>query len=194
LVNLDSVPSDGGSIPPASTYLPGPTDALGRPVTDEGYDLHLITHREVTHTKSRTIADYWLLTVLPEGIFLISKADAARLGLKNGDRVKVISASNPAGVWDLKNGVKKPMIGKLTVTETIRPGVVSFSLGHGHWAYGASDMVINGVRIRGDKRRAAGLHANAAMGVDPVLKNTCLSDVTGASAVFYDTKVKLVKV
>jgi hypothetical protein len=29
--------------------------------------------------------------------------------------------------------------------------------------------------------------------VDPVLKNTCLSDLTGGSAVFYDTQVKLVK-
>ena len=125
---------------------------------------------------------------------MINKADAARLGFKNGERVKVVSASNLEGVWDLKNGVKKPMIGKLTVTDTIRPGVISFSLGHGHWAYGASNMVINGKKISGDKRRQAGLHANAAMRVDPVLKNTCLSDVTGASAVFYDTKVKLVNV
>jgi anaerobic selenocysteine-containing dehydrogenase len=184
----------GKPFPGVATYLPGPTDALGRPLTDEGYDLHLITHREVTHTKSRTIADYWLLTVLPEGILMISKADAARLGFKNGDQVKVASASNPEGVWDLKNGVKKPMIGKLTVTDTIRPGVVSFSLGHGHWAYGASDVVINGKKIRGDKRREVGVHANAAMRIDPLLKDTCLSDVTGASAVFYDTKVKLVKV
>jgi len=177
-----------------ATYLPAPTDVLGRPVADEGYDLTLITHREVTQTKSRTISNYWLLSVLPEGIFVISTADAQRLGFKNGDRVKVLSASNPEGVWDFKNGHKKAMIGELTVTEGIRPGVVSFSLGHGHWAYGASDVVINGKRIRGDKRRAKGIHANAAMRVDPVLKNTCLSDVTGASAVFYDTRVKLVKV
>jgi tetrathionate reductase subunit A len=76
----------------------------------------------------------------------------------------------------------------------IRPGVVSFSLGHGRWAYGSSDVVINGKKIPGDKRRNAGLHANAAMRVDPVLKNTCLSDVIDASAVFYDTKVKLIRV
>lgn len=52
-------------------------------------------------------------------------------------------------------------------------------------------MVINGKKIPGDKRRNAGLHANAAMRVDPVLKNTCLSDGVG---VFYDTKVKLIRV
>ncbi|MBI2987822.1 MAG: molybdopterin-dependent oxidoreductase [Deltaproteobacteria bacterium] len=184
----------GKPFPGVATYLPASADVLGRPVADAGYDLTLITHREITHTKSRTISNYWLLTVLPEGIFTISKSDAQRLGFKNGDRVKVLSASNPEGVWDLKNGHKKPMIGKVTVIEGIRPGVVSFSLGHGHWAYGASDVVINGKRIRGDKRRALGIHANAAMRIDPVLKNTCLSDMTGASAVFYDTKVKLVKV
>jgi hypothetical protein len=31
------------------------------------------------------------------------------------------------------------------------------------------------------------------MRVDPVLKNTTLSDVVGGSAVFYQTQVKLVK-
>jgi anaerobic selenocysteine-containing dehydrogenase len=178
----------------AAAYLPAGTDVLGRPVVDEGYDLTLLTYREITQTKSRTIADYWLLSILPEGVFAISKTDAERLGFKDGDRVKVLSASNPEGIWDLGNGRKKPMIGRLTVIDGIRPGVVSFSVGYGHWAYGASDVVINGKRIRGDKRRGLGLHANAAMRVDPVLKNTCLSDVTGASAVFYDTKVKLIRV
>lgn len=184
----------GKAFPGIATYIPAPSDALGRPIADEGYDLNLITHREVMQTKSRTIANYWLLSILPEGAFYINRADAERLGLKSGDRVKVVSASNPEGVWDFKNGRKRPMVGKVTVTEGIRPGVVSFSVGHGHWAYGAGDVVINGKRIRGDERRGKGLHANAAMRVDPVLKNTCLSDLTGASAVFYDTKVRLVRV
>jgi hypothetical protein len=33
-----------------------------------------------------------------------------------------------------------------------------------------------------------------ALRVDPHIKNTCVFDVTGCSAVFYDTRVKLVKV
>jgi hypothetical protein len=32
------------------------------------------------------------------------------------------------------------------------------------------------------------------MRVDPVMKNVTLSDLTGGSAVFYDTKVKVEKV
>ena len=71
--------------------------------------------------------------------------------------------------------------------------MVAFSLGHGHFAYGASDVVVDGETVKADERRARGVHANAAMRVDPHLGNRCLSDITGGSAVFYDTQVKLVK-
>jgi anaerobic selenocysteine-containing dehydrogenase len=184
------------------TYLPI-ADSVGKPLEDEthGFDLHLITHREIVATKSRTIGNYWLLSVMPENFVVMNSLDAQRLGLKAGDRVQIISASNPQGEWDLANGTKVPMIGTVQVTEGIRPGVISFALGYGHWAYGATDIVIDGAVVRGDERRratglggVAGIHANAAMRVDPYLKNMCLVDVYGGSAVFYDTKVKVVKV
>ncbi|MBI3988417.1 MAG: hypothetical protein HY347_02240 [candidate division NC10 bacterium] len=139
-------------------------------------------------------ADYWLLSLLPENSILLNKRDADRLGLKEGDQVKVVSVTNPEGAWDLKNGRKIPMLGKVRVIQGIRPGVIAFSLGHGHWAYGSNDVIVDGQVIKGDPRRATGIHANAALRVDPVLKNTCLSDLTGGSAVFYDTRVKLIKV
>ena len=176
-----------------ATYFPAPVDSLGQPVVDDGYDLRLITYRLMFHTKSRTISNYWLLGVAPENHILVNKRDAGRLGVEDGDRVRIVSASNPDGVWDLRNGHKKPMEGKVKVIEGIRPGVVAFSLGHGHWAYGASDVVVDGETVKADERRAKGVHGNAAMRVDPHLGNTCLSDITGGSAVFYDTQVKLVK-
>jgi anaerobic selenocysteine-containing dehydrogenase len=174
-------------------YFEAPVDSLGQPVVDEGYDLNLITYRVMFQTKSRTIGNYWLLGLLPENHVLVNKADADRLGLSDDDTVRIVSASNTEGVWDLKNGHQKPMEGKVKVIEGIRPGVVAFSLGHGHWAYGASDVVVDGETVKADERRAKGIHANAALRVDPNLGNTCLSDITGGSAVFYDTKVKLVK-
>ncbi len=179
-----------------ATYIPAPQDVLGNPLEDEkaGYDLVLITYREIFHTKSRTISNYWLLGVAPENYVLLNAQDAARLGLTDGDSVKVVSPDNPEGVWDLGNGQKKPMVGKVKGVQGLRPGVVAFSLGHGHWAYGASDIVIDGQVVKGDPRRATGVHANAAMRVDPYLKNTCLVDPVGGSAVFYDTRVKVVKV
>ncbi|MCX8084400.1 MAG: molybdopterin-dependent oxidoreductase [Calditerrivibrio sp.] len=160
----------------------------------QGYDLHLITQRDITQTKSRTVTNYWLLSVYPENSIVINPLDAKKYGLKQGDKVQVMSATNKEGVWDLKHGNKKPMIGKVFISETIRPGVITFTLGHGHFATGASDQIIDGVKIKGDPRRAAGIHANAAMLIDPYLKNTCLLDPVGGSAVFYDTKVTLKKV
>ena len=145
-------------------------------------------------TKSRTVVDYWLLSIVPENAVVINGLDAKRLGLKSGDLVKVVSATNREGVWDLKNGTKKPMIGKVLVTETIMPGVITFTLGHGHWATGASDVVIDNTIVKGDPRRATGIHSNAAMWVDPHLRNTCMLDPVGGSVSFYDTKVMLVKV
>jgi anaerobic selenocysteine-containing dehydrogenase len=177
-------------------FMDSPADCLGRKLDDEakGFDLTLITHRVISQTKSRTSGNYWLEALYPENFIDISRADAHRLKLSNGDRVKVVSATNEEGVWDLAPGYKKPMIGKVRIQEGLRPGVTAFSLGHGHWAYGAGDVVIDGVKVPGDPRRATGIHANAAMRVDPVLKNTGLVDLVGGSAVFYQTQVKLVKV
>jgi hypothetical protein len=86
------------------------------------------------------------------------------------------------------------MIGKVKTTQGIRPGVMAFGLGFGHWSYGGVDFTIDGTTIKGDPRRVRGFHANAAMRVDPYLGNTTLVDPVGGSAVFYDTKVKLEKV
>jgi anaerobic selenocysteine-containing dehydrogenase len=171
-------------------------DTLDRPPVEQskGYDLHLITQRDIKMTKSRAISNQYMTTLMPENSIIINSKDARRLGLENGNKVKVVSATNPEGVWDLKNGRIKPMVGTIQVTETIRPGIITFTLGHGIWATGADDMVIDGQLIKGDSRRGGGIHANAAMWIDPHLKNTCMIDKVGGSVSFYDTKVKLVKV
>ena len=160
----------------------------------EGYELALITHRSIVHTKSRTIVDPWLSPLLPSNGILINPVDAKRLGLTDGQMVKMVSATNPSGEWELGAGNKKAMIGRVTLTQTMRPGVTSFVLGFGHWATGAADMLIDGVVIRGDARRATGIHSNAAMWVDPALKNTCMIDPVGGSVSFYDTYVRLIPV
>jgi len=187
----------GKSNPGYGTYIPITVSTGKTPREEgleEGYPLSLITQRDVRMTKSRTAVDYWLLASLPENSIIINSVDAKKLGLKDGDKVKVVSATNQEGIWDLKNGTKKPMAGKVTVTETIMPGVITFFLGFGHWATGAADVTIDGKLIKGDPRRATGIHANAAMWIDPYLKNTCMLDPVGGSVSFYDTKVKLVKV
>jgi anaerobic selenocysteine-containing dehydrogenase len=158
----------------------------------KGHSLHLITHRTISQTKSRTVSNYWLRPLMPENAILINPVDAQRLGLADGQRVRVVSATNPRGEWDLKAAGTKAMIGAVKLTQTLRPGVVSFALGFGHWATGARDIEVDGVRIEGEAQRGAGLHANAAMWTDPSLPNTSLFDPVGGSVSFYDTMVSLV--
>ena len=186
----------GKSNPGYATYVPIST-ALGKSPKDEGltegYPLHLITQRDVTQTKSRTITNYWLLSILPENLVILNPLDGKKMGIQDGDSVKFVSATNKEGVWDLGNGKKMEMRGKVKLTETIKPGVVTFTIGHGQWASGATDVVIDGKVIKGDPKRATGFNANAAMWIDPHLKNTCMIDPVGGSVSFYDTKVNLVK-
>lgn len=189
---------DGEHFSGVARYFEPGVDATGTPVSAqdeaEGYDLTLITHRTITQTKSRTISNYWLLAVEPTNHIIMNTVDVRRLGLSEGDRVRVISKTNSEGVWDLGNGTKVPMEGEIKALEGLRPGTISFTLGYGHWAYGASDITIDGEVLKADPRRATGIHANAAMRTDGHNPNTCLRDLVGGSAVFYDTQVKVEKV
>ncbi|MBW6485228.1 MAG: hypothetical protein K0B01_03640 [Syntrophobacterales bacterium] len=85
------------------------------------------------------------------------------------------------------------MVGKIKAVEGMAPGSIAVSWSFGHWGYGASDASVNGKTIKGDKRRTSGLCPNAAMKIDPVLKNSCMTDPIGGSASFYETRVNLVK-
>ncbi len=171
---------------PVADFTGQPTDKLR-----DGHELALITHRTISQCKSRTITNPWLTPLMPDNGILINPADAARLGLRHGQMVKIASATNPTGQWPLTATQHKPMVGKLVLTQTMRPGVISFALGFGHWATGAADVTIDGHLIRGEPRRAAGVHANAAMWTDPHVTNTCMFDPVGGSVSFYDTHVKL---
>ena len=173
---------------PVMDYLGDEPDALR-----DGYDLAMITHRVISQTKSRTIADPWLSALMPANGIMVNTKDVDRLGLADGEEVRIVSATNTEGTWDLGNGNTKHMVGKVIATERMRPGVVSFALGFGHWATGAGDVTIDGYTVKGDKRRQSGIHANAAMWTDPTIKNTCMFDPIGGSVSFYDTHIRLEK-
>jgi anaerobic selenocysteine-containing dehydrogenase len=181
----------GEHYPGVAVYVSAPRSSTGEDLVDPGFPLRLVTFREMAHTKTRTSGNYWLQDLLPVNTLLINSATARELGLEDGAWVRLVSETNPEGAWPLREDLRWPMVGQLKVVEGLRPGVVAFSLGHGHWAYGATDIVVDGETVKADLRRATGFHGNAAMRVDPYLKNTCLSDITGGSAVFYDSSVRL---
>ncbi len=170
-------------------------DAAGNElnIATQQYPFQLFTFKHIYGGQSRTIGNYWAqLGVAKENYVLMNKVDADRLGLKEGDRVKIVSPTNPDGVWNIPNHGTLPVAGKLKVIQGIRPGTVAASWSFGHWAYGASDFIIDGKTIQGDPRRATGLCPNAAMYEDPILKNVSLTDPIGGSASFYDTPVNVV--
>ncbi len=169
----------------------GQFDIAGRPLDRDGrYPFSLITYKESFGGHSRTIGNYWTNIALQnENTVVMHKKDAARLGLRPGQRVRLTSASVPDGSFRVDNERIFDIVAPVRPIEGIRPGTVAVSWHYGHWAYGSNDVVVDGKKIKGDRRRAAGICPNPVMGVDPVLKDMCLTDPVGGSASFFDTQV-----
>jgi anaerobic selenocysteine-containing dehydrogenase len=169
-----------------------PVASDGSSLDDPGYPLRLITYKESFATQSRTAGTYWAqYSLAPENFVLMAAADADRLGLANGDVVRLTSHTLPDGILDLGNGTTKAIEGKVKVLQGLRPGVVAVSHHFGHWAYGATGVVVDGDEIIGDPRRGGGLPVNALMRLDDHMKTGPVTDPIGGSASFYDTKVNL---
>ncbi len=172
-------------------------DAKGRVVSDTDFPFRLITYKEIFGGHSRTAGNYWSnIALQPGNKVLINRSDAARLGLQDGDRVRLTSKTNPTGEVDLRDGTKTKVEGEVKLIEGIRPGVVAVSWHYGHWnAYGASDkIVVDGTRIKPDPRRGTGLCSNLVNRVDESVGRAGLTDPIGGSVSFYDTDVKVIRV
>lgn len=171
-------------------------DSIGHPLKrNSKYTFQLITYKEPFGGHSRTISNYWgNIALQPENKVLINVRDAAKLGLRTDDLVRLVSIHNPEGKVNLGDGRMTDMLARLEVREGIRPGVVAASWHYGHWAYGSNDVVVDGQVISGDERRSRGIVPNPIMAVDPVLQDVCLTDPVGGSASFFDTYVALEKV
>ncbi len=174
-----------------------PKDAKGRVISDPDFPLRLITYKEIFGGHSRTISNYWAnYSLQPGNKVLINRRDGVRLGIRDGDRARLTSKTNPTGEVDLRDGTKMKVEGEVKLIEGIRPGVVAVSWHYGQWnAYGASDkIVVDGTRIKPDPRRAVGLCSNLINRVDESVGRAGLTDPIGGSVSFYDTDVKVIKV
>jgi anaerobic selenocysteine-containing dehydrogenase len=187
-------------------------DIMGKEINDDDYEFTLITYKEIFHGHSRTIGCQWLNELLyfegsdkphhynvynKENQIWINKSDAERLGLHTGNLVKIVSKTTPEGTFDLGNGEKQTISGKVLVREGIRPGVVAIAWHYGHWAHYGAKAEIDGEHLGSDKLRGArgvGIAPNPLMRIDENLKNVCLQDPIGASSSFFDTKVNIIKI
>jgi tetrathionate reductase subunit A len=168
----------------------------GKPVSfPQEFNLAMITYKEIYGGQSRTGGNYAAqMAIMPENFVYLNGIDAQRLGLADGDTVKV-EAAGFKGSFELGPGQAASKVeGKVRVTQGLRPGVVSISYHYGHWAYGARDIVIDGQRIPGEPARGKGLIANAAMAVDGYLKDVCLTDPIAGDSAFTGSQIKLVKI
>jgi anaerobic selenocysteine-containing dehydrogenase/Ni/Fe-hydrogenase subunit HybB-like protein len=167
----------------------------GSSLDDPEYPFQLITFKESFATQSRTPGAYWAQASLaPENFVLMAAADASTAGIRDGDLVRLASVTLPDGVIDLGNGERKLVQGKVRVLEGMRPGVIAVSHHFGHWAYGSRDVVVDGVRVPGDERRATGFPVNQLMRLDDYMKTGPVTDPLGGSVSFGDTKIKLLRV
>lgn len=155
---------------------------------------HIGTHRN--------IADVWLREIQKENYIWMHPRDAQARGLKNGDLVRI------------KSGVFTGL-GRVLLTQGIRPGVVGSSYNYGNYAYGVTTVEIDGrlmptaPRIYGDPAiqlgepgheetglagpRGAGFSANNLLPGEPALKFGALSDRIGTSAAQLDAWVEIEK-
>jgi len=170
-------------------------EAGGVIINDKDYAFHLITYKEIYGGQSRTApGDIWLDELWKDNGILINRRDAQRIGLRDGQRVKMVSKTLPDGRYNLRDGRQREVIGHLHVIEGIRPGVIAVSWSKGHWAYGSHDIEVDGILVKGDPARSQGTLPNPVLREDLSVGNVCLTDPIGGSASFYDTKINLQKV
>ena len=72
-------------------------DAKDQVVKDDGYPFIATTYKQAFQTQSRTVSAPWLTEIQPENFIEMNNEEGEKLGLKEGDLVKVSGASNKDG-------------------------------------------------------------------------------------------------
>ncbi len=148
------------------------------------------------HTQSRSLWLKYSMEVTPENFVEMYYEDAKRMGIKELDRVRLVSKSNIKGIT-----------GHVHVTQLVRPGCIAVSFHFGHTQFGASTLwiedgesVFNGGRdvygkngLIPDQKYRAGLNFNDIARLDEKMNNTPMVDMIGGIPDFSSTRVKVIK-
>ena len=176
-----------------------PADAAGRPLAleDRDYPFALVTHKMNVHTQSRTTCHRWTMELVPENFVVMHVDDARALGLRDGDRVRIVSRSNSRGIT-----------GRLRTGRSVRSGCVAVSFHYGHTQHGASrltvaraeEVFLGGAAVTDeqglvpDPKRGAGLNPNMVSRLDRNLGDTPLIDMIGGIPDFSSTRVRVARI
>ena len=163
-------------------------ELLDRLYPKSEYPFRASTHRQPIHSKSRTIADPWLLELLPDAFWELNEVDAMKLGLTDGDTIRVISPTYEKGITH-----------RVRIMPSVRPGVITAATAFGRWLYGSGEWYIDGKKYVGDPARNQGVHPNALFLLDKSIAakdgwTTVLTDPVGGSMVYFYAPVKIEKV
>ena len=165
-------------------WLP-PKNAAGEPIETmdppEKWPLQVVTYKGSLQTHSRLVSNYVLREIQPSNWVEVAAANADEMGLSDNDEVWVVTP----------HGKRK---GRVKVRQGLVPGTITFSVGYGHWGFGATQLEIGGKTVKGDQVRRAGIHLNPVMRRDPAVWQMPLMDLLGGSASFFQTRARLEKV
>lgn len=187
----------GEFFPGTLRYIP-PVNSKGVIIeeADRDYPFYVITYKMSLHAQSRTTSHSWSMEVFPENFVVMNEKDAAKMGLKDNDKVRLVSRSNPRGIT-----------GKVKTTKLIRQGCIGVSNHYGHTQLGASRLplincekaflggnkVIDKKGLIPDPRLGTGLNSNYIARLDENLANTPMVDVVGGIPDFSSTRVRILK-
>jgi tetrathionate reductase subunit A len=188
-----------GAFFPGTVKYIAPEDSAGNVVADldRKFPFALITFKMNLHAQSRSSSHRWSMEVFPENFVTVNLQDGARLGIKDGDLVRLTSPSNAQGTR-----------GKVKLSALVRPGCVAISFHYGHTQMGASPLpvkqadtlflggkqVADSGGMLADRRLGTGTSPNLLSRLDANLGNTPLVDVIGGIPDFSSTRINIEKI
>ncbi len=154
----------------------------GLRTSSSGFPFTLVSFKRALHTQSRTVWHKIAMELWPENFVLMNEEDAKGLNLSHLDRVLVRSPSN-----------RKGLQGRVFLTQTLRPGVVTISISYGHTQLGASKVLVEGMPayLSPDPRLKAGINPNNLALLDPRFNNTPFVDLVGGIPDFSSSVVSV---
>ena len=163
---------------------------------DAQWPFAAVTYKMNVHGQSRTSSHKWSMELFPENFAYINVKDCEKLGVKEGETVRIASRHCPEGI-----------LIKARPTALVAEGVVAVSFHYGHTQCGASKLFIKDARkvllggpvagdaaaLKPDARLGKGASFNKLGRLDESQGRLPLTDPLGGIPDFSSTRVNVAK-